>query len=140
MFPVTVTIHNLDQLRAVAAALQAEAATPEQPTPAKATPAKAKPAKAAEAAPAPTPAATPAAAGPSAAAQSFLQDKVGPTLKALCLKDYPKAEAILKSYGVERASLVPEKELPGFLAKLEAALHPEAAEQERLAQADKSLF
>jgi predicted lipid-binding transport protein (Tim44 family) len=142
MFPVLVTVHNADQLRAVHALLtgeSAEAAPAPAPAPAKAT----KPRAAAAAAPAPTPAPAPATApaGPaklSAAGQAFLQGKLSAPVMELSMKDEPAMKAIVAEYGVERVALIPEALFPEVLEKVLKALDPGAAERARLEALDKS--
>jgi hypothetical protein len=134
MFPILVTVQNKEQLQAVHAALEALKGGAPAATETAAKPAKpAKPAK--ETPPAP-PATAPADGQPTAFASDFCAKFVNEPLKALCLKDYPAAEKLIKSYGVERASLIPDAKLPEFLAKIQAALDPGAEERKRLEALD----
>lgn len=103
--------------------------------PAAAAPAKA-PAKAkAAAAPAKTETTT---AAPVAGAVTIQQ--IAEPLKALSMKDHAAAQAIIQSFGVERASLVPPAKFPELLRKIELALNPGLEEQEAANPSPDSLI
>lgn len=138
MFPVLVSVYNPEDLKKVYDLLgDGPVAAPAAGTQTPPATGKGKGKAGTTAAPASAPA-TAAPTGLSAAGQQFLQSKIGPVLQELCLKDYAKAEEILKGYGVERASLVPEAKLQEFLDKVQAALDPGKAERERLEAVDRS--
>lgn len=141
MYPVTITVHNDDQLKAVHSALQG--VTTEAP----AAPAAGKGrTKAADKAPAASTATPPETAAPAAAAvpalsaegKAFLNNKLAAPVMELSQKDEPKMKAICAEYGVERVSLIPEKLFPEVLVKVLRALDPGAEERERLEKLDKS--
>lgn len=142
MFPVLVTIKNPEDLKRVYALLSegadapaAQTATPVAADPPK--PAKAKAAKAADTAPAATPAAA-AVVTLTSEGQAFFKDRLTAPVMELSMKNEPKMKAILAEYGVERASLVPEKLFPELLEKVTTALDPGAAERKRLEAIDKT--
>lgn len=138
MYPVTITIHNDEQLKAVHGVLNGVPAA--APAAAAAAPAPAKPVKP-KATPAPaSPPASTAPAGPvlSAAGLAFVNTHLAGPVKELSMKNEPKMAAICAEYGVERVSLIPEAMFPEVLAKVQAALDPGAAERARLEAIDKA--
>jgi hypothetical protein len=146
MYPVTITIHNDEQLKAVHAALTGVPGEPAKATGGRKAAAKdtAAPATSTAAAPAaqtPAPAQTPTApAAPvlSEAGKKFINDKLAAPVKELSMKDEPKMKAICAEYGVERVSLIPEALFPEVLRKVQLALNPGLEEQERLEKIDNS--